>query len=634
MPWRLRQTVWLMIASGFLACVYYNTQLYVNGKRDAEVHHPKGSPPKYERQGFAVYTPGCKIPWLDPFDPSIIKHIHTEGRMQCNGKSIITYVDDNWLRINKTAWTLHYNNTIDSCEYTPFQRGDGDRSLKYNSSVPFQNDTQVHHEFIRVTCFSQEKTVLYRYFHAFVLDKPEVEQRCREAEKRHPGDMFNIITLGMDSMSRSNFVRQMPRTRTFILRQLGGIEMLGYNKVGDNTLPNMAALLAGKYLKESLDVDPNAHLPADFLPLVFRNYSERGYRIIFGEDDPDIATFNYLRKGFLKPPADYYIRPYVLAMYWEKSLRSNYFCLGRHTDTELLIEYVTRLLGKVGPKRHFVHLFLSRMTHDHVNKASSVDDVYYQFLSKAKEKGYLDNTILLFFGDHGMRYGSLRETQVGRLEERLPGLYISFPKRFHEKYPERVKNVRINAHRLTTPFDVHETLMNLINISGQNHSNTTIKRGLSLFEEISPQRTCNDATIVEQWCTCHEEEELNVTDSGLQKATAFLVSKINRDLSSHKNICALLTLTEIRSAQIQKANAAINIKTLQKITYQVTFRTAPGDGLFQATVSQSIPSNNYTVLGDISRINRYAGQSDCVFDPRMRLYCYCKTMLHEAMDRS
>jgi len=43
--------------------------------------------------------------------------------------------------------------------------------------------------------------------------------------------MFNLLVLGVDSMSRLNFARHMPRTRRFLIDQLGAVELAGFNKV-------------------------------------------------------------------------------------------------------------------------------------------------------------------------------------------------------------------------------------------------------------------------------------------------------------------------------------------------------------------------------------------------------------------
>ena len=35
------------------------------------------------------------------------------------------------------------------------------------------------------------------------------------------------------------------------------------------------------------------------------------------EDAPNMNTFNYAKKGFSKPPTDYYSRPFFKAMDWK-----------------------------------------------------------------------------------------------------------------------------------------------------------------------------------------------------------------------------------------------------------------------------------------------------------------------------
>lgn len=117
----------------------------------------------------------------------------------------------------------------------------------------------------------------------------------------------------------------------------------------------------------------------------------------------------------------------------------------------------------------------------------------------------------------------------GRLEERLPFFIISFPEWFRNKYPTAIDNLKQNAYnRLTTPFDVHETLFDIMHYKNQLAPNTLqireqsllnenetlheiltmykntkkYKRGISLFLPIQSSRTCNDAGITPHWCTC------------------------------------------------------------------------------------------------------------------------------------
>lgn len=50
-------------------------------------------------------------------------------------------------------------------------------------------------------------------------------------------------------------MRQMPKTYKYLTKKLGALEMKGFNKVGDNTFPNLVAHLGG-YYREELDKDP------------------------------------------------------------------------------------------------------------------------------------------------------------------------------------------------------------------------------------------------------------------------------------------------------------------------------------------------------------------------------------------
>jgi hypothetical protein len=59
-------------------------------------------------------------------------------------------------------------------------------------------------------------------------------------------DRLSVIVLGFDSTSQLNFIRRMPKSLGFLQNNLKAIKLRGYNKVGENTLPNLVPLLSGK----------------------------------------------------------------------------------------------------------------------------------------------------------------------------------------------------------------------------------------------------------------------------------------------------------------------------------------------------------------------------------------------------
>ena len=105
------------------------------------------------------------------------------------------------------------------------------------------------------------------------------------------------------------------------------------------------------------------------------------------------------------------------------------------------------------------------MTHDWVEAGHYMDVPYHQLLSNLFNDDLLKNTLVIFFSDHGFRYGALRQTHTGEVENRLPFIYIHLPEKFNTEYEE---NLRQNQYRLTTPFDIHASLVHLVQGNFEN----------------------------------------------------------------------------------------------------------------------------------------------------------------------
>ena len=102
------------------------------------------------------------------------------------------------------------------------------------------------------------------------------------------------------------------------------------------------------------------------------------------------------------------------------------------------------------------------------------------------------------------------------------------------------------------------------------------------------------------------------------------MQSINEKLSQFKQ-CSTLSLLQTKEAQQIETGLAnkeeYNRKTLLNLLYKpevdneqrylVLIETLPGHALFEATVSY-IDDKTMTVLGDVSRTNRYNNQSHCV----------------------
>ncbi|CAH1778096.1 unnamed protein product [Owenia fusiformis] len=600
--------------------------------------------------GFLVNTPGCKIPDINPFDTSI-RHLVTHDTLECDGAKSLTFTEGSLLKINRSLLETTYFN-FSHCSYQAIQRdgnNETDRLFRYDPKiVKFKDEVKLRDEFIRVVCHNIPGKMIYTNFHAVVFEKHSVEKDCAETEamysktaKEKALETFNLIILGVDSVSRLNFMRQMPKTRAYLTDVLQALELTGYNKVADNTYVNLVPMFAGKFVEELPWDERYSDIAFDKYEFFWNQAQKRGYRTLYAEDAPEIAIFNYEKEGFHKPPAHYYLRPFSLAMENHGSVWDDtHNCVGDKLETNKVLDYVNDFVKLFKNRLHLAFAFITRLTHENINLVGVGDDAYLEFFKTIHQQGNLENSVVLFYSDHGIRFGKIRETNVGKLEERLPFLYWIFPKWFYKKYPHLDKTLRTNAHRLTTPFDIYATLQDIIDFKGITKVYDKPVRGMSLFSEIPVTRTCEDAWVFPHWCTCQKQISVNKTDGHVIHAANMVVQFINDQTSSHRKLCTLLKLSAITDARMttssdevlkfreshnsvlgRKVDYGSPVKPI--IHYQIILRTFPGDALFEATVRYSDDDGKYHIMGDISRINKYGDQSACICKHQLKKFCFC-----------
>ena len=91
--------------------------------------------------------------------------------------------------------------------------------------------------------------------------------------------------------------------------------------------------------------------------------------------------------------------------------------------------------------------------------------------------------------------------------------------------------------------------------------------------------------------------------------------------------CAILRVAHVIEARVTHQVAAVTGQ--QFAFYTLTYRTSPGDGVFQAMVKHvnASSSNNRSatveVHGDILRLNSYSRNSGCVHHIIHKKWCHC-----------
>jgi len=422
----------------------------------------------------------------------------------------------------------------------------------------------------------------------------------------------------------------------------------GYNVLGDGTPQQLVPMLTGFKeieLPSTLRRDSNGSF-VDIYPFIWNKYREHGYVTGYAEDRTEYGIWTLRLKGFEKTPTDHYLLPFY-RMEATKALlhKADAHCIRNQTTFDYFLSYIDQFWLSYPTNKKFFFAFFKQYTHDGYTGGSLLDLSLLNFLKKFYQINDNKQTILILMSDHGARFSAARRTPQGKLEERLPFMSFIFPKLFQIKYPNAIKILQNNIHHLTTPFDIHSTLLSLLSMNKLNYTiNHPIKqRNISLFNLISPQRTCDDLNLEPHWCSCLQWNNININNTKVKQATRHIINYINKQLLLvENNLCHQIELISIHNAQIYQPNQALlkfskssdidgRIPTYDDtktdITfYQITFETNPNKAIYEATTQYLNRSDGFsTDLNHISRLNAYKSSALCIENSysHLRKFCLC-----------
>ncbi|XP_021941338.1 uncharacterized protein LOC110840547 isoform X2 [Zootermopsis nevadensis] len=584
----------------------------------------------------------CIIPEYDPNDPRVKKYLSTSSIIRCGEPQLyLTYLDsDGYIHLNKTTIKNSGHKESDyECHYSEiFRTNKSDNKFSLGVARMFKETEKIHSSaFVLARCFLKTAKLVYETGHAYV--PPPSAELYKSSRRQSDGDINHpsVLIFGLDSMSRLNFIRQLPKTYHFLTDVLGAIVFKGMTKTGDNTFPNMMALLSGINVHKRnnktnfLSVVRPSYF--DDIPLVWDSFRDSGYATMYNEDSPSLTIFNFHASGFKDPPTDYYVRPFWLAMNSINSFKSkDSRCYGNTPKHLYLLDYIEQFAARMKNHRYFAFAFLTLLSHDDLNEVQVADSDFEKMFLKMQREGQLNNTIVMVLGDHGNRFSGLRKTEIGRVEERMPFLAVSLPRDFKRRFPHLVAGLKQNQNNLLSWFDFYEMLMDLAhnNLGKKSLVQRYGTIGSSPFRWISKNRTCEQAGIPDEYCICARETQLNSNDERVKTAARDLVAYINSDLlgdAINRGLCSPLNLKHILSAQMLALGPQVAQPKGFRVLYRVMVQVMPSDALLEGTLEVDAWSKRGNTVGDVNRINRYGNQSHCITDTIMQLYCYCTDLL-------
>ena len=129
--------------------------------------------------------------------------------------------------------------------------------------------------------------------------------------------------------------------------------------------------------------------------------------------------------------------------------------------------------------------------------SSVIDRGLSDFLDRLQERVALfEDALVIVASDHGLHYGPNFPSWQGQKEATEPILYMSIPKEPNVNVDLDV--LKSNARLWTTPYDLHETLLNLTKTTPKNEGDTQkTRQGLLLTEPLPKSRSkCETTSLI------------------------------------------------------------------------------------------------------------------------------------------
>lgn len=565
----------------------------------------------YFRHDFSVQA--CRLPNINYFDKSLSGAFWKMFPVICA----------TWVApvIKNTSGFLYFveNKSSVICNFTGIE-ADGNNEIKLSLTDRGKLPAKPKSDFVLVIC-SDKNGTFYRDLKYDVLPKSS-EKHPSYKPVKETDEQLSILLFGLDSVSRLVAENKLPLTLKFFRETLQSYDFTGYTKVGDNTLPNLLAALNGQTLIEALT-------PTFDFPPLFKYLQEIGYISSYGED----WTPYLPHLGFQYPEYTHNLRTFFLAgNKYTPYLRSHTNkkdpkCFTNEFKHDIVINFADKFIRAYNDTLKMSFSWIDEIGHHQSNFLDAGDVATKLFFEKLHTEGKLNRTAVVLFSDHGPRYGKIVARDLVRFTGRLPMLHIVLPRHIRDKYLSLNKNMQTNTKRLITPFDLHETLKDILfqrfKSSSEEPVGSDLPRGISLFREVPASRSCYDAAISEHYCPCYTFSGVPVTDQGPVLAAQFMVDHINRLLVRFINnrLCAKLELKQIMSAKQQNNHE----KSEKSQRFVVVFSVTPGNGVFEGTVEVS-DKKGVELLGDINRLTEYKDEAACMEEQNtdIKPYCHCK----------
>ena len=353
----------------------------------------------------------------------------------------------------------------------------------------------------------------------------------KQLEKENKSKFDNILFIFIDSLSREHFKRKLKKTKMFIeqfMKKENDKDYKSYQFMKYTTFDAFTQMSAQPmFYGEKMDPETSNGT------FILKYMKERGYitgqslnlcsREIFVTmnnclNKVEFSDFDHENVAMFCD-ANYYNRdnPYPLLQGGFSVLRR---CLYGRDSFEYVLEYGLKFWETYKDNKKFLRLgFID--AHERTQEVIKyLDEPLYIFLNDLYKKKLLEKTAIFFVSDHGNgMYGFYRDINAEDfLFERTLALWFIILHDF--KNEDEMKNLEENQQTFLTPYDIFDTLSDIIFDKEIFEVHTRLNLGKSIFRKIdSKNRNCMKYTEwpLDEMCHCRLPGKNYSTPIGFNK---------------------------------------------------------------------------------------------------------------------
>ena len=300
----------------------------------------------------------------------------------------------------------------------------------------------------------------------------------------------NVIIIFIDAISRVSFLRNLPKTSKLLEKyyhankdnkndKIKSYQFLKYHTFGPNTRYSMIPTLYGVSFTEKGDHILNYYKSLGFITGQSADYcAEEPFEI------KDKGSEKYIYNSYLnKENYDHeFLGLYCLPLFMDRAFDYKKKCLFGKDIFQYNIEFGTKFLNAYKTENKFLFLNFIDAHEGTGSVAKYIDNDLSKFVEYIFKEFKDKRNLVILMSDHGLHMpfiDNLIQYDNKYIEMSMGTLFIILSKGGNNNFDD--SGLIKNEQKLSTPYDIHSTLMDNIGLEINNSEN----KGQSLFLEIN-----------------------------------------------------------------------------------------------------------------------------------------------------